>query len=43
MIEDEPPRVVAERNSNDTSETLFNKLSEMEWIKDGTKLEMLVE
>jgi len=30
-IQGEPPRIVAEPNSNDMSETLFNKLCEMEW------------
>jgi ABC-type cobalamin/Fe3+-siderophores transport system ATPase subunit len=36
-IEDEPPRIVAEKNANNTSETLFNRLCEMEWQKDGPK------
>jgi len=36
-IKGEPPRITAERNSNNTSETLFEKLSEMEWDKDGAK------
>ena len=36
-IEDEPPRIAAERNSNNTTETLFNRLSEMEWGADGSK------
>jgi ABC-type cobalamin/Fe3+-siderophores transport system ATPase subunit len=36
-IEDEPPRITAERNGNNSSETLFEKLSGMEWTKDGSK------
>ena len=35
-IEGEPPRIVAELNSNNTSETLFDRLSEMEWKNNGS-------
>ena len=35
-IEDEPPRIVAELNGNNTSETLFDRLSEMEWKNNGS-------
>lgn len=31
-IEGEPPRIASKRNSNDTSEKLFDKLSEMEFL-----------
>ncbi|MCL2811286.1 MAG: AAA family ATPase [Clostridia bacterium] len=32
-----PPGIVAEKNSTDTPDTLFDKLSEMEWTGDGTE------
>ena len=35
-IEDEPPQIIAELNSNNTNETLFDRLSEMEWKNNGS-------
>ena len=36
-IVDEPPRIEDVKNSNDTDETLFEKLCEMEWLRNDTK------
>jgi len=36
-VVDEPPRIEAETNSDDSEETLYEKLSEMEWVSSGTK------
>jgi predicted ATPase len=34
-IAGEPPKIVAEKNSADSSAKLFDKLSEMEWMENG--------